>query len=151
MIIFGHTVPTLLIWLGALAAVAAAGFSFWRFLKPDLATLVMAVLRGLFLAVLAWCLFMPERKLSLTRTLKPRFIVALDASQSMQLTPPGEASNRWSAAQDVLHLDWPKTLAGSCEIDVYPVGTEVGAVTDIGRAGALAPDQPATLLREGLM
>jgi len=150
MIIWEHTTPTMLIMIGVAAGVLVAAFSFWRFLKPDLATLAIILLRLLFMALLVWCLFMPEKRESLTHLLKPRFVVALDKTQSMTLAPPGETRNRWAAAQEALGMDWVKAVSAECELDVYPFDVEVRPRVTIAEARAMEPDGSATLLRDAL-
>ena len=59
-----------------------------------------------------------------THTLKPRFVVAIDTSQSMNLSAEEGTPNRWAKAQEALALSWTKTVAAECEIDVYAFNGE---------------------------
>ena len=150
MIIWEHTVPTALIVLAIAGAIALIGFSFWWFVKRDVVAIVMFAVRLAFIGLLAWCLFMPTQKESLKHLLKPRFIVAVDTSQSMLQTPPQETLNRWSVAKSVMDMTWAQVIGAECDIDVYPFSTEVGGRSTLAAVSALAPDGQATLLREAL-
>ena len=150
MMIFEHTVPTLLIWLGVLAAVAVGAFSCWRFAPRTPATPIIGGLHILFLLFLAWCLLLPGRKTVETRTLKPRFVVALDTSESMLLSPSKDISNRWSVANGILGMPWTRSVAAECEIDVYAFSSEVARKMPLADALALSPEGKSTLLRDAL-
>ena len=94
MIVFEHTASAGFIWVAAVAAAALTAWTFYRWVRPPLISAVLVVLRIAFLALLAWCLFLPSRRDTLKQITKPRFVVALDASVSMLLSPPGSSSNR---------------------------------------------------------
>ena len=102
MIVFEHTTGAALIWLGVAAALIAGAFSVWRFAPRNLATAVISGCYLVFTLLLAWCLFLPGRRTVRTETLKPRFIVALDTSRSMLLSPADDISNRWTVARQAL-------------------------------------------------
>jgi hypothetical protein len=150
MIIFEHTVPTLMIWMGLLAAVAVGAYSAWRFAPRMRAILIIGGLHLLFLLILAWCLLLPGSRKVETHTLKPRFVVALDTSGSMLLSPSDNISNRWSIARDILELPWTRSVAAECEIDVYAFNSEVASKIPLAEAIELTPDGKATLLRDAL-
>jgi len=150
MIIWEHTVPTALIAAGIAASVVVIAFSFWRFVKLDIPNLILVACRLIFTALLAWCLFMPQVKEQLTQTLKPRFVVVVDTSESMLQTAPKEMSNRWAAAQQVLDMSWTKVVAAECDLDTYSFSSEVGSRIDLTAAKALVPDGKATLLSDAL-
>ena len=150
MIIFEHMVGTPAIWLGVAAALAIGAYSVWRFAPRNLPTAVLGGCYILFLLLLSWCLLLPGRKTVRTETLKPRFIVALDTSKSMLLSPSKVVSNRWSVAQQALALPWVKSMAAECEIDVYSFSSDVSKKMAIKDVPALAPDGQATLLRDAL-
>lgn len=150
MMIFEHVVSTSVIWSGVIAALAAGLFSAWRFAPRALSTLVITVCYTAFLLLLAWCLLLPGRKTVRTETLKPRFVVAIDTSKSMLLSPSKAISNRWAVAQQALALPWVKSISAECEIDVYSFSSEVGKRIAMKDVPALAPDGNATLLRDSL-
>lgn len=150
MTIYEHTVPTSLLLVALLLGLLAAAFSAWRFLPRNLGNLAIVILHLAVLAGLAWCLLMPGRKDAVTELLKPRFVVALDASRSMQLSPSEKVPNRWSAAQQALRLPWTQAIGADCEVEVCTLGTSLGEPVPPAGAAALTPDAPATLLRDGL-
>lgn len=150
MIIWEHTVPTALILLAVAGASALIGFSFWWFVKRDIPAIILFAVRLAFIGLLTWCLFMPTQKESTKHLLRPRFIVAVDTSQSMLLAPPQETVNRWSMAKQAMQQSWTEAVGAECDIDVYPFSTEVGGRSTLAAVSALAPDGKATLLRDAL-
>lgn len=150
MIIFEHTAPTAIIWASVAVAVIIIGYSFWRYVKPDVPTIFIILLRALFIAGLIWCIFQPALKRSITHTLKPRFVVALDTSQSMLLTPSEGAATRWKTAADILQKPWTTIVAAECDVDAYAFSEKIGPKLDLATARNLNPGSPATLLRDSL-
>jgi hypothetical protein len=150
MIVFEHTMATVLIWLGVLGALGLGAFSVWRWAPRTRAMAVISLLHVLFLFLLLWCLLMPGRKTVETRTLKPRFVVALDTSKSMLLTPEEDRSNRWAQAQQILAMPWVERVAADCEIDLYGFDGEVGAPLPMTQLPELVPTGESTLLRDAL-
>jgi len=151
MVIYEHTVPTVLIGLGVAAAAAASmlGYALWN--RRTLLSAAMAALRVFFLALLAWCLFQPGRRDTQTLKQKPRFVVLLDTSQSMLMTPPKpQATNRWAVVAQTLQQPWVAALAAGCDLDCYAFNTDVGRKLTIAEARQLRPDGNATLLRDAL-
>ena len=125
MIIFEHTMATVWIWLGVLGALGLGAFSVWRWAPRTLAMCLISLLHVLFLFLLLWCLLMPGCRNVETRTHKPRFVVVLDTSKSMLLTPEEDRSNRWAQAQQILAMPWVERVAADCEIDLYGFDGEV--------------------------
>jgi hypothetical protein len=150
MTLYEHTVPAGLLILALLIAVLAAAFSAWRFLPRNLGNAALALLHLAVLAALAWCLLMPGRKDVVTNLLKPRFIIALDISRSMSLSPSDQIPNRWTVAQQALKLPWTRALAADCEVEICPLGTSLREGIPPNDLTKLAPADSATLLREGL-
>lgn len=150
MIVFEHTTPALLIAVGLLVAAAVMILTFRKFVTREPATLTVLALRLLFLLLLGWCLLLPGMKRSLLRTMKPRFVVALDTSDSMRLPSSDTLSNRWDHAMDALQRPWAAVIEGACDLEVYPFAAAVGEQMSLNQARTLAPDGPATLLREAL-
>lgn len=150
MIIFEHTVPTLIIWFGVLAAVVVGAFSVWRYAPRGRPIMMIGGLYLLFLVILLWCLFMPGSRKVETHTLKPRFVVALDTSASMMLSPSAHISNRWSVAKDILQMPWVKSVGADCEIDVYAFSSEVASKIPLDDAIQMVPEGKSTLLRDAL-
>ena len=150
MIIFEHTVSSVLIWLGIVVALSVIGYSSWRYLEPGVLAIILLVLRVLFFILLAWCLFQPQLKHSLTQIVKPRFIVALDTSKSMRLTPFSNLSNRWIVAKQILDKPWTRSVDAECDIDMYTFASQVEPKTDLTATDDLTADGSSTLLRDSL-
>lgn len=150
MITFEHTFPTIVIWCGVAAAIAVCAFSYVRFMRINPYTLIIAVIRILFFALLLWCMFLPEMRKSETTMLKPRFIVALDTSESMALPKSDDAKNRWETAIEALQMDWIKSVRAECEIDIYAFSTNASPKLKLNEAIELLPTGSSTLLRDSL-
>lgn len=150
MIVYEHSVAALLIWISAIAAIAASIFSYGYFVTRNWRMVVLAALRTLFIALLTWCLFMPGRKELLTRTQKPRFVVMLDTSESMTLSPSEKSPTRWQAAREALTLSWTDSIAAECDIDVYGFARDIGPERTMREAGELEPTGESTFLRDSL-
>ena len=150
MIVYEHNAATALIWVCVVAAVGVAAFSYWRFVRRNIAMFVMAGVRTLVFALLAWCLFLPGLKDILTPTLKPRFVVLLDTSTSMRLAPSPDVPDRWAAARDILGLSWTDTVAAECDVETYAFAAEVGSELSLEEARALEPAGTSSLLRDAL-
>ncbi|MBI2437249.1 MAG: hypothetical protein HYV36_00335 [Lentisphaerae bacterium] len=150
-LIVEHTLPLALI-IAALALAAGVGlFSFWRYLPRNFSVLLLAFGRLLVIALLGWCLLLPSLKRILTELRKPRFIVALDQSASMALTPPGlTLKSRWQTAQSVLSQPWVKTLARACDLDYVAFAGDLGSRQSLAEAQALHPDGKSTVLGQSL-
>lgn len=149
-LIYEHTVATGVIAAGLAIAVLFGLFTFRRHLATEWSTLALALLRLAFLAVLGWCLFMPLVKRTHVSMLKPRFVVAIDTSASMALSPAPDISNRWTVAQGLLAQPWKQALAAECGVDVYPFAADLGAKASLEGVAGLSPDGASTQLRECL-
>lgn len=150
MTIYEHTVPVGLLMIALVVALLTGAFSAWKFLPRNWGNLVLGVLYLLALVALAWCALMPGRKDSVTSLLKPRFIVALDTSKSMTLSPSEETSNRWSTAQQALKLQWVRAISSECDVEICPIGSEMREGIPLAEAAGLQPEDASTLLRDGL-
>ncbi|MFA7174548.1 MAG: glutamine amidotransferase [Kiritimatiellia bacterium] len=150
MIIYDHIAPTAVIVMAVVAALAVTLTAYWLFVKRDWPMAGMILLRTLFFLLLGWCLLMPGEKTVQTLQMKSRFIVLLDRSSSMTMTPVAGATNRWQVAQSVLQLPWVESMAAKCALDVYAFAGEIGPKLTLEDAAALEPDGSATLLRDAL-
>ena len=150
MTIYEHTVPTGLLILVVVLALLAAGFSAWRFLPRNTGNAVIAALHVVVLAGLVWCLLMPGRKDAVVSLLKPRFIVVLDTSASMTLSPSEQIPDRWANATQALKLPWTEAIAADCEVELCPLGSELREAVPLARLSTLSPADPSTRLRDGL-
>jgi len=150
VIIYDHIVPTAVIVTGVLAALSVTFAAYWFFVKRDWSMAVMIVLRTLFFLLLGWCLLMPGEKTVQTLQMKSRFVVLLDKSNSMTMTPVAGATNRWQVAQSVLQLPWVTAMGAKCELDIYAFAGEVSPKLTREEAAAQEPDGSSTLLRDAL-
>ncbi len=150
MIVYEHSVASIVIWFSVAAAIVVAALSYWFFTSRTWRMAVMVLLRTLFIGLLAWCLFMPGLKEVLTRTQKPRFVVLLDTSKSMTLSPSTEVPNRWTAAQAAMDLSWADSVAAECDIEIYAFSKEMGAELTMAEVGTLEPEGEFTRLRDAL-
>lgn len=151
MVIYDHTLPTVSIMAAVAGATAACLCGYWLYVKRDVPMAIMAALRVLFMAALAWCLLLPGQKLTHTLQQKARFAVVLDRSLSMTLAPPEEGvTSRWAVAQSALHQNWPQALSENCDMDYYAFASDVSAKMSLEEAETLTPDGSATLLRDAV-
>lgn len=150
MIIYDHTVPTAAIAAGASVALVVSIAGYWLYVKRDWVLAPLMLFRVLFFLLLVWCLLMPGERTVQTLQQKSRFLILVDKSRSMTLTPVKDATNRWQVAQDVLRRSWPATLAEKCDIDCYAFAEDVSAKLSLNETLGLAPDGTATLLRDAL-
>lgn len=149
MLIYEHTTPTFLIWIGVIAAILVGGFSVWRWGRRTVRMYIISGLYVLFLLLLLWCLLMPGRKKTETKILKPRFVVMLDQSKSMVKIPEGEEiPTRWQRAQEIINMSWVAPVAAECEIDVYPFDQELGAQVVLDDVKGTEPNGQASLIRD---
>lgn len=150
MIFYEHTVPLFLIILAVAAGLGVGLFGALRCFPRKPALVCLAVLYLLALLLVGWFLLMPGRKDALTRMLKPRFVVALDTSRSMTLSPSDEVPDRWTTAQRALDLPWTRAMAAQCEIVVVPFDAGTREGVPLADAGDLRPEGAATQVRESL-
>jgi len=147
-LLFEHAAPRWLIYAAVAGAVGLALFWYWRYLRRETATWVLALLRVAFFLTLGWCLLRPLLKESYATALRPRFLVLVDTSASMQLAPKENLPTRWTTASQLAAQPWQKTLAKRAEIETYAFATDLGErVVDLGQ---LQPTGATTHLREAL-
>jgi hypothetical protein len=147
---FEHAAPLGAVVGALLLAVAWTIWSFARYVREGWVTGALAALRILFFLGLGWCLLRPAWKEAVATVVKPRFLVLVDTSASMQLSPPGEPS-RWAVAQSVLAQSWPEALRHRAEVELYPFATDLGErATDPRAAAGWKPTGNATRLHASL-
>lgn len=150
MIIFENSMP---LWLTVpiLAAVIAAGlYSVRLFLSGNRLALPLT---SLFLAAVLlffWTILQPGRRTTTTELVKPRFIIALDVSQSMTVAPSETAPTRWETAQQALARPWTSFIEAECDVELLPFDAKPGAVLRLKDAPDLSPTGSVTLLRDSL-
>lgn len=150
MITYEHSVPVGILILVLLLAVPLAGFSAWKFLPRNMVNAAIALLHLGVLAGLAWCLLMPGRKDSVTSLIKPRFLIALDTSASMKLTPSEQIPDRWATSLLALGQPWVDAIGADCEIEVCALGSELREAVPLDEVSGLSAGDPSTRLRDGL-
>jgi len=150
MIVYEHTFPISAIIVTLLVAIALGAFTAWRYLPRRPLNGVLFALYVAILLVMSWCLLMPGLKSAVSQLRKPRFIVALDTSQSMTLTPSSNVPTRWATAQAALKQPWLQALSGECDVEIYPFAADVGDNIPAAKVAGLQPDGTSTRLRDAL-
>lgn len=147
MIVFEHTFPLWAVITVLTVSVVLGVFTAWRFLPRRAMNGVLVFFYVLVLAGMAWCILQPGLRNTITQVRKPRFIVALDTSQSMTLSPSSEVPTRWTTALSALSQPWVSALASECEIEFLHFDTDLYENTPISEARSLKPDGAATRIR----
>lgn len=150
MTVYEHTFPVWAIIVTLAAAVVLGAWTAWKCLPRRPLNALLFVLYVIVLLGMGWCLLMPGLKSAVTQLRKPRFLVALDTSQSMTLAPTKDLPSRWDTALAALKQPWLQTLASECEIEIFPFSSEVGENLLLAKATALKPEGTATRLRDTL-
>ncbi|MEA3212669.1 MAG: hypothetical protein QOE70_5726 [Chthoniobacter sp.] len=150
MTVYEHTFPVWAIIVTLAAAVLLGALTAWKFLPRRPLNAALFALYVLILLAMSWCLLMPGYKNAVTQLRKPRFLIALDTSQSMALSPTKDVPSRWDTAQETLKQPWLQALANECEIELYPFSSEVGENLPLAKVSALKPEGTATRLRDAL-
>jgi uncharacterized membrane protein len=150
-IIYEHAAPVSAI-IASIAIILALGvLFFWKFLPGEMAAFYLWPIRAFFFLVLGWCLLMPTQKKALTEVIRSRFLVALDTSGSMGLSPNASVPTRWKTARETLVQPWVTEVEKQCDIEVYPFATELGQPETVAATlGAAAPTGTSSLVREAL-
>lgn len=149
-ITYEHVMPVPTIIMAIMAVIAVGGVSYWLWVDKNIKTIIICVIRVLFLLGLGWCMLMPELIQSDKVTLKPRFIIAVDASGSMKLRPSESVPHRWANMKECFDMDWINFISEECEVDIWPFTTEVGGKLSVEEVKAAEPEGQATLLRDSL-
>lgn len=150
MIIYDHIVPTAAIVTGVAVSLAVTVIGYCLFVKRDAGLVPMILLRVLFFMLLGWCLLMPGERTVQTLELKTRFLVLLDQSKSMTMTPVKDMTNRWQVAQSVLQMPWVAAMSEKCDIDFYSFAEDIGPKLTLEETLDLEPTGNSSLLRDAL-
>lgn len=150
MIVFEHTFPLWVMAAGIGAALLLGVLSAALCLKRRAVSVILVLLYILVLGGAAWCLSLPGIRNTFTAVRKPRFIVALDTSQSMALTPEPNVPSRWSIAQEALTRPWLSRAAGECDLEFFHFNADLVEDTRVSEVQTLAPDGASTRLRNAL-
>jgi hypothetical protein len=150
MTVYEHTFPVSAMIVALTIALLLGAITAWRYLPRRPLNAALFALYVLILLGMGWCLLLPGLKNAVTQLRKPRFLIALDTSQSMTLTPSKDVPSRWATAQAALHQPWLQALRANCEIEIFPFAAEVGENLPMAKVEALHPDGNATRLRDAL-
>ncbi len=150
MIVYEHTFPVPAIVASLATALLLGALTAWKFLPRRMLNGIIFLLYAIVLGGMGWCLLLPGLKNSLTQLRKPRFIIALDTSQSMTLTPSPDVPTRWTTAQEALKRPWLAALAAECDVEIFPFAAELGENVAPTNFASLKPDGAATRLRDTL-
>lgn len=150
MIVYEHTFPVSAIVMSLAAALLLGAFTAWKFMPRNWGNAGVFAFYFLSLLGIGWCLLLPGFKNSVSQLLKPRFIIALDTSRSMTLSPTPDVPSRWSTAQEALKRPWLQAVSAECQVEIYPFSSEVGENLPLAKATALKPEGTATALRDTL-
>jgi len=150
MTVYEHTFPVSALIIVLMIALIVGALSAWRYLPRRPLNGGLFALYVLILLGMGWCLLLPGLKNAVTQLRKPRFLIALDTSQSMTLTPSKDVPSRWTTAQEALHRPWLQALSGECEVEIFPFSSEVGENLPLTKVTALQPEGTATRLRDTL-
>lgn len=132
------------------AAVALVSVSAFRWLGWNRGSVLLLLARVLFFLLLAWCMARPMRRHAVTEWLRPRFVVALDVSESMRQSPADDVPSRRESALRVLEGSWVKKLAGQCELDAVAFADVTRPVPGIEALAGESAFGKATHLRQTL-
>ena len=150
MIVYEHTFPVSAIIMSLAAALLLGTFTAWKFMPRNWGNAGVLTLYVLSLLGIGWSLLLPGFKNSVSQLLKPRFIIALDTSRSMTLSPTPDVPSRWSTAQEALKRPWLQALSAECQVEIYPFASEVGENLPLSKVAALKPEGAGTALRDTL-
>jgi hypothetical protein len=140
MIVYEHTFPAWAIVTALVTALLLGWFAAWRCLHRNLGNAIIVTLYSVILAGLGWCLLLPGLTSGVTQLLKPRFLIAVDTSRSMTLSPSANVPSRWTTAQEALKLPWIRSLTSECEIEIFPFSSQLGESIPAGKAAELKPE-----------
>ncbi|NQU09483.1 hypothetical protein HQ590_01720, partial [bacterium] len=163
VILYEHTAPTWVIVGALVAAGLLTLFWFWRYLRITGLSLALAGLRILFVLLLGWCLLRSVRKEESATVIRPRFLVLVDVSGSMNLVPSAVAgplvgpaaassgtSSRWATVQQILQQPWPAVLEEKALLEWFTFADDVQPQPSGAATAALEPDGRSTRLHETL-
>jgi uncharacterized membrane protein len=150
MLIFEHTFPRILIILAVLSALGVGMYSTWKLQLENKGRLGLFGLYFALLACMLWVMLMPGCRILRTRTVKPRFIVMLDTSQSMLQSAPGTAETRWDRSLRGLRMPWVDHVKKEADIDFYAFDSQLYPRAELSAAQMLAPTGTSTRIRDGL-
>ncbi len=149
-ILLEHTIPITLLLAAAIGSLLIGAYSFRRHLPKSPMRRFLAAVRLLFLLLIIWCLIMPVLRKARQHLLKPRFLVILDTSRSMTMTPGEDITTRWQTACEILTQPWTRSVSARSDVHVYPFSADPGSRVNLEDVSRLRPEGEATYLRSSL-
>ncbi len=150
MIIYEHTFPAWAIILSCAVGIVLGAVTAWFCLPRKWSNLLLFFLYLLSVLGVGWCLLLPGYKNAVTQLLKPRFIIAVDTSRSMTLSPSPDVPGRWTTAQEALKREWLQNMSGECQVEIVPFSSEISEAVPVSKVGDLKPEGNGTGLRDAL-
>jgi len=150
MTIFEHNMPTFMIIFAIAFALAGGAFSIWRYMPRKPVSYIIGALYATFLILLGWCMLLPGRRDVEIEKLKPRFIIALDTSRSMLISPADDIPSRWDKAQEALDMPWIDAIAADCTIERFTFNSSLSKRLTPDEVSETVPEGESTLLRDTL-
>ena len=150
MTIFEHTTPTFMIVFAIAFALAGGAFSIWRYMPHKPVSYVIGAVYTTFLLLLWWCMLLPGHRDVEVAKLKPRFIIALDTSRSMLISPADDIPSRWDKALEALNMPWVDAVAADCTIERFTFNSSLSKRLTPDEVSQTIPEGESTLLRDAL-
>lgn len=149
-ILFEHTPPWWVLAGGYAVVLALCLLFFHLYLPRSRPSWIILALRVLFFVLLGWVILMPATEDRYTEQVRQNFVVLLDRSSSMTLTPAGSSADRWESAGDFLEEGWARHLQREYAADFYLFGLEVENVPRVQDLRGARPEASGTRLRDAL-
>ena len=150
MIVYEYTTSPILVGIALVVSLGVLVFSVHRFVPLSLPNILISGVRVLVLLLLFWCILLPTRRDVEIQTVKPRFIVLLDTTESMTLSPGDAHPNRWSHALESVNLPWRDQIASQCDIDAYGFAETLGPRMALAAISNLSPRAKTTRIHDTL-
>lgn len=149
-ILFEHTPPWLVLVAAYSVVLVLCLLFFHLYLPRSRPAFVILAVRVLFFVLLGWVILMPAIEERYTEQIRQNFVVLLDRSASMTLSPAGAATDRWATAGEFLEGGWVRHLGREYAVDFYLFGLEVENVPRLRDLRAADPEASGTRLRDAL-
>ena len=150
MTIFEHTMPTFIIVFAIAFAMAGGAFSIWRYMPRKPVSYMIGAVYATCLLLLWWCMLLPGSRDIEVEKLKPRFVIALDTSRSMLISPAEDIASRWDKAQEALDMPWVDAVSADCTIERFTFNSSLSKRLTPDEMSQSTPEGESTLLRDAL-
>ncbi len=149
-ITFDYTPPLPVVAGGLILALLLCLLFFHLYLPRSAPSWTILAVRILFLALLGWVILLPHIEERYTEQIRQNFVVVLDRSLSMTLTPAETVPSRWDVANEFLQQPWVRHLQREYAVDFYLFGGEVESVARVQGLRDASPTADSTRLRDAL-